>query len=162
MTTDAPGFLAGRLCARSHRRVVVRARDAHPGPLTALLDRPGLRELGRVSYGVYLWHWPAVTLLTPDRVGANGLTLLALRLAFTAAGTAISWLIIERPLTIARPRRIALTGGVGVSVATVALVALPAGHAFAVRTLRTDRVRRRSSSRRRGCACALHDEAARA
>jgi peptidoglycan/LPS O-acetylase OafA/YrhL len=141
MTTDAPGFLyRGGFALVAIGASLCALATTHPGPLTALLDRPGLRELGRVSYGVYLWHWPAVTLLTPDRVGATGLTLLALRLAFTAAGTAISWLIIERPLTIARPRRIALTGGVGVSVATVALVALPAGHAFAYSNMRTDRV----------------------
>ena len=30
---------------------------------------------------------------------------------FTAAGTALSWFVVERPLTIARPRRVALAGG---------------------------------------------------
>jgi peptidoglycan/LPS O-acetylase OafA/YrhL len=141
MTTDAPGFLyRGGFALVALGAALCALATTHAGPLVAALDRPALRELGRVSYGVYLWHWPAVTLLTPDRVGANGLSLLALRLAFTGAGTAISWLIIERPLTIARPRRIALTGGVGVSVATVALVALPAGHAFAYSNMRTDRV----------------------
>ena len=141
MLTDAPGFLyRGGFALVAISAALCALATMHAGPLARALDQPGLRELGRVSYGVYLWHWPAVTLLTPDRVGANGFTLLGLRLAFTAAGTAFSWLIIERPLTIARPRRIALTGGVGVSVATVALVALPAGHAFAYADMRTDRV----------------------
>ncbi len=110
-----------------------------PGPLTAALDRPGFRGLGRVSYGVYLWHWPAVTLLTPDRV-PNPAALLGARLGFTAVGTGLSWVLVERPLHIARPLRIAFTGTAGVTAAAVALVALPAGHAYAYSDMRTDRV----------------------
>jgi hypothetical protein len=43
-------------------------------------------------------------------------------------------------LHIARPRRIALAGGAGVAVATLALVALPAPRVFAYSDMRTDRV----------------------
>jgi SGNH domain-containing protein len=140
MTTDAPAFLyRGGFGLIALGAVLATVATTVPGPLTAALDRPGFRELGRVSYGVYLWHWPAVTLLTPARV-ANPLTLLGARLAFTAAGSALSWVLVEQPLHIARPRRIALTGGAGVTAATIALVALPAGHAYAYSDMRTDRV----------------------
>jgi peptidoglycan/LPS O-acetylase OafA/YrhL len=140
MTTDAPGFLyRGGFAIVALGAVLATLATTVPGPLTAALDRPGFRELGRVSYGVYLWHWPAVTLLTPARI-ANPLALLGARLGFTAAGTAVSWLLIERPLHIARPRRIALAGGVGVTAAAFALVALPAPRAYAYSDMRTDRV----------------------
>ena len=72
----------------------------------------------------------------------NGLALAGLRLAFTAAGTTASWLIVERPLTIARPIRVALAGGLGVGVATAALIALPVAPAFAYSNMRTDQVPR--------------------
>ena len=65
---------------------------------------------------------------------------MTVRLAFTALGTAVSWFIVEQPLTIARPRRVALAGGFGVGLATVALIALPVGPAFAYSNMRTDRV----------------------
>ena len=31
--------------------------------------------LGRVSYGIYLWHWPAIVILSPDRTGIEGVPL---------------------------------------------------------------------------------------
>jgi peptidoglycan/LPS O-acetylase OafA/YrhL len=111
-----------------------------PGPVMFALDRPPLRGLGRVSYGVYLWHWPAITLLTPARVGIDGVGLLVVRLGVTAAGTAASWILVERPLARARPRRVAFSGSVAVAAAAVALLVLPAGQAVAYSNFRTDRV----------------------
>jgi peptidoglycan/LPS O-acetylase OafA/YrhL len=111
-----------------------------PGPVKFALDRPPLRGLGRVSYGVYLWHWPAITLLTPARVGIDGAGLLVLRLGVTAAGTAASWMLVERPLARAQPWRVAFSGSVAVLAATVALVVLPVGQAVAYSNFRTDRV----------------------
>ena len=28
--------------------------------------------LGRISYGIYLWHWPAIVILSPERTGIEG------------------------------------------------------------------------------------------
>ncbi len=141
MATDTPGVLyRGGFAVVAIATAVATMATTMPGVLTRALDRGPLRGLGRVSYGVYLWHWPAVVLLTPERVGANGISLAALRLAFTGAGAAASWVVLERPLTYARPRHVAFAGGIGVSLATVALVTLPAGPVFAYSTMRTDRV----------------------
>jgi peptidoglycan/LPS O-acetylase OafA/YrhL len=141
MLTDSPDLLyRGGFALVAIGAALVTVATTVPGPITAALDRGPLRRLGRVSYGVYLWHWPAVVLVTPERVGASGIVLVGARLGFTALGTAVSWFVIERPLTIARPRRVALAGGFGVGVAAATLVALPVGPAFAYSNMRTDRV----------------------
>ncbi len=141
MRTAAPGFLyRGGFGLVAVATPLVGIATTLPGALTSWLDRAPLRGLGRVSYGVYLWHWPAVTLLTPDRLALNGAPLFLARLAFTAVGTTASWVLVERPLTIARPRRVALTGGVGVGLAAASLIALPAAQAWAYSGMRTDRL----------------------
>ncbi len=86
-----------------------------------------LRLLGRVSYGVYLWHWPLFIVLDHQRTGLSGIGLLAVRLGSVAVATAISWLIIERPVLERRGPRlvprswyrqvaVVVTGGLAVAV----------------------------------------------
>ena len=63
----------------------------------ALSNRP-LRLLGRVSYGVYLWHWPLLLVIDHQRTGLSGWMLLTVRLAAIAVATTASWILIERPI----------------------------------------------------------------
>ena len=96
-------------------------------PARALAWRP-LTGIGAVSFGLYLWHWPVFVLLTPARLGTGWLVTTTIRLTAVAALTAMSWLLVERPVRrgIAFPRtRIALPIAVA-SVATLALVAVHA------------------------------------
>jgi peptidoglycan/LPS O-acetylase OafA/YrhL len=60
--------------------------------------------LGRISYGVYLWHWPLFGFVTADRTGLGGLPLLALRCGLTVLIAATSYVLIEHPVRTGRAR----------------------------------------------------------
>ena len=72
------------------------------GAAHRLLGPIPLRKLGIVSYGVYLWHWPARAFLTTERTGLDGFALFSLRLAAPAAATTLSVVLIERPFRVRR------------------------------------------------------------
>jgi peptidoglycan/LPS O-acetylase OafA/YrhL len=94
-------------------------------PARALANRP-LVLVGKVSYGVYLWHWPVFVLCTPDRLGAGWLWTTVVRLSLVAALTAVSWHLVEHPIRGGQllPRtRVALPAGVAVAVVVAVLAA---------------------------------------
>ena len=64
-----------------------------------------LTLLGRVSYGVYLWHWPVFVILTPERLGTGSGAATVVRLGVTAALTALSWYAVESPIRRGRALR---------------------------------------------------------
>ena len=68
------------------------------GPLTALLSVRPLAWIGRISYGLYLWHWPIDVWLVPSRVHVGTTTLNALRLGVTFAASIASYYLVERPI----------------------------------------------------------------
>ena len=78
--------------------VIVAARA--PGPFRALVSQRPLVALGRRSYGVYLFHWPVFTLLTPSRLGVHGWQARVIQLAIIAAVTEASYRLIERPIRL--------------------------------------------------------------
>ena len=61
--------------------------------------------LGRISYGVYLFHWPIYTLVDERRLTLDRAALFAVRLAITVAVAAVSYYVIERPVRARRPSR---------------------------------------------------------
>jgi len=65
---------------------------------TAPLEWPPLVAIGKVSYGIYLFHWPVFLFLDEARTGTNGVVLFALRLAVTAVLTVASYALIEQPV----------------------------------------------------------------
>ena len=111
------GFL---LAAVLSAGVVVAA--IQPGGLLArALGVAPLAGLGRISYGVYLFHWPVFLWLTERRTRLTPWELLGARSAVTVAVAATSYLLVERPIRAGRlPRPIALVAWMDVSVATIA------------------------------------------
>jgi peptidoglycan/LPS O-acetylase OafA/YrhL len=85
--------------------VAIVVLDVVDGGTTArLLDRRGLVAVGRISYGVYLWHWPVYLAITAGEVPQGDAALLAVRLAVTFSFASISYWFVERPF-LARQRR---------------------------------------------------------
>jgi peptidoglycan/LPS O-acetylase OafA/YrhL len=72
-----------------------------------ILASPPLPLIGRMSYGLYLWHWPIYVFLTSDRTGLNGYALLAVRFVATFAVAAVSYNLVEMPVRKGSLRRLA-------------------------------------------------------
>jgi peptidoglycan/LPS O-acetylase OafA/YrhL len=61
--------------------------------------------LGDLSYGVYLWHYPAIIWLrTTDRWTPDLGEVLAMTVGLTVSAAALSWFLIERPVIRAARR----------------------------------------------------------
>jgi hypothetical protein len=86
--------------------------------MSAVFSRP-LQAVGRVSYGIYLWHVPVIRILTPGRTHLATVPLTALRLVVLAAVVVGSYRLIETPV---RARSWGLTPP-RVAVASVLVVA---------------------------------------
>jgi peptidoglycan/LPS O-acetylase OafA/YrhL len=69
-----------------------------PGPVQRALATDPLRQLGRISYGVYLLHWPIFLWLTPERTGLSIVPLFVLRLAVTIPAAVLSFRFVEQPV----------------------------------------------------------------
>jgi peptidoglycan/LPS O-acetylase OafA/YrhL len=97
-----------------------------------------LRFIGRISYGMYLWHFPLDIALTAGRTGTSGWTLFLIRSVVTVVVATISFYAMERPirtrawLTTAHARFVAPAGVVVTSIVVVVATAPPA---FAVSPL---------------------------
>jgi peptidoglycan/LPS O-acetylase OafA/YrhL len=94
--------------------------DAAIGRLLAL---PPLVWVGKISYGLYLWHWPLFQFLNAERTGLHGPQLLAVRLVATLAISTVSFALIEQPIRMRRwPRGLPRLRPVYAGLGTFAVV----------------------------------------
>jgi peptidoglycan/LPS O-acetylase OafA/YrhL len=134
MTDDTAGLYRGGLTVAALATALVIADVAgRPRSMLArILALAPLVWLGRISYGVYLWHWPLFTYVTADATGLSRWPLLAVRLAGTVGVAVISYVVIEQPirhgaLNRLLPRRVPIA----VTAAAMGLVAVVIGFATA-------------------------------
>lgn len=84
-----------------------------PGPMRWLMSLPPLTLLGRMSYGIYLIHWPVYVWLNESQLKISGFWLLLVRWAVVFALAGILYQVIEKPIrakTFLKTNRSALVG----------------------------------------------------
>jgi hypothetical protein len=91
----AGGFLAVAIIVAVLVAAIV---EVPRSPVARVLAFGPLSYIGRISYGLYLWHWPIFLTLTAGRTGITGPLLLLVRLAAAAACTLASFYLVENPI----------------------------------------------------------------
>ena len=96
-----------------------------PSLVRTVLSIAPLVWLGRISYGVYLFHWPIYTLVDERRFESDPAVLFVVRLAITLVVATASFYLVELPV---RARRVrwrpvaAVAAGASVVVAGIVVV----------------------------------------
>lgn len=84
---------------------VIAAAVANPtAPIARVLALPPLVALGRISYGLYLWHWPVFLVLNSAYLRRSFLETQIIRFTVTVAVTLLSYWLIEKPCLRLRHR----------------------------------------------------------
>ena len=111
------GFL---LVAVAAGAIIVTCVTVPTSAMPRFLSLGALVFIGRISYGLYLYHWPLFLVINHAHTGLLGFPLLASRLAATFAAATASWYLIEEPIRTGvgfKGRRgVAVTGAVATLV----------------------------------------------
>lgn len=107
-STPYPGIAAAAPTAGTLALIAAGRRSGAPGAL--LLVRAPFRWLGRISYSLYLWHWPVLVLggtflAGGDAAGPLGVDVLVQTLVLIAVAVVLAvatWRFIEEPFRAGR------------------------------------------------------------
>ena len=133
VTTDqySTWLYQGGLAVYALGSAAIIAAALQPGLVRNVLSVAPLRWLGRISYGVYLIHWPVYLWLSPGRTGLGPWPLFLLRAGVTVALAVASYRLVEQPirrgtvLTRWRPLVVAPAAALAVIVALVVVTTDP-------------------------------------
>ena len=106
------------------------------GPLVRLFSWGPFPAIGRITYGIYLYHWPIFLWLDEDRVGLSRWPLFGVRLAVTLVAAFLSYHLVERP--IMRGASLGIRGRARFAIAPVLVAAVIAGAFITVNRSATD------------------------
>jgi peptidoglycan/LPS O-acetylase OafA/YrhL len=94
---DMPAWMfQGGFVATTVFCMIIIGVAAGSGWFASVLGAKPLVQLGRLSYSIYLWHWPVIVVLNSDRTGMGGIRLLLIRAATSVALSVATFVIIER------------------------------------------------------------------
>jgi peptidoglycan/LPS O-acetylase OafA/YrhL len=117
------GFLVAAL---STSAVLLSVATLENSLLAKCLSRRPLRYVGRISYGMYLWHFPLFQYIDRARTHLDPYPLFFLRLSVTIVIASLSFYLMERPIrrgALLRGWRSWLATPVAVGATVLALVA---------------------------------------
>ena len=115
---------------RGRRLSSCRAVAAPRSIVPRVLSLAPVRYVGRISYGLYIWHWPIFIWLDHARTGLYGYELFVVRVLVTFAVSVVSFHLVERPIrmgTFVSQWRAWLVVPAGVGAVLVAVVAATTG-----------------------------------
>ena len=122
--------------------LVARREADMPGLLSRVVTGRGLQRCGRLSYSLYLWHWP-VYIVVADRTGLDGWWLTLVRVAATVVVSVIGYQMVEqyvrRRAQWAHGRRGTVSTAVAMTAVSIWWVAIPSP-TRTIATLDTQRV----------------------
>jgi peptidoglycan/LPS O-acetylase OafA/YrhL len=118
------GFMLSALSAAA---IITGAVCVPAGPLARFLSLRPLVQVGTISYGAYLWHYPVYVFLDPERTHLNGIGLLAFRFACTLGLAAASFYLVERPVMYGTFWRSVKAIGPALALTAVTVVVIVAG-----------------------------------
>ncbi|MGQ0830088.1 MAG: acyltransferase family protein [Microthrixaceae bacterium] len=129
-TVDDDWLHAGGLPAISLLSAAIIAATLVTGPVRRATSWAPVVAIGRISYGIYVYHWPLFLLLSAERIGFGGPPLFALRILATGIAASASARLLENPVRRGHllPRvRVGSTvfAGTLAAVLVLALIATP-------------------------------------
>ena len=89
------GFLLAALAASA---VLLSVSCAQFSPVARLLSFRPLTFIGRISYGMYLWHFPLFAFINEQRTGLSSWPLFFVRVIPTIVIATLSFYFVERPI----------------------------------------------------------------
>ncbi|CAN5544900.1 acyltransferase family protein [soil metagenome] len=103
-----------------------------PGQLRSVLSLRPVVWIGRVSYGLYLFHWPVFVLLRTHGWHLDEPLGFAVAVAITVVITAVSFYALEQPIRAAKwaPSRTFIAATMGGVLAATAIAIMPISRGF--------------------------------
>jgi len=113
--TVFPGLLA--IIPVAGTMLILVANESKPTLIGRLLSRPSLVFIGKISFALYLWHWPLLSVSRYALDGPLGFLAISIVLIATFCLSWLSYVLLEHPI-----RRRKLLGSNG-SLMTALLIA---------------------------------------
>ena len=135
-TDDAAWMYGGglTLAAVATAFVLVHATVNTSSATARVLGFGPFAYVGRISYGIYVWHWPIIVFVTADATGLSRYPLLTVRLLLTLATAVVSYYVIEMPIRRGALRRLRLrrapaavtAAALGAAIVSIMIATTPA------------------------------------